>query len=85
MLQNFLIIIPSPPLQASHMHTKTDLNYNRGYEYWLMVEAKKRNPNVKTYALSWGTPAWVGATGESLCVFVCFCFFLLFFFPFFFF
>jgi hypothetical protein len=27
--------------EASHMHNSWDLNYHRGYEWWLMVEAKK--------------------------------------------
>ena len=27
---------------------------------WLIKEAKQRNPAIKTYGLSWGTPAWVG-------------------------
>jgi len=34
--------------EASHMHTRGDLNYERGYEYWLMAEAKRRNPLVTT-------------------------------------
>ncbi|XP_065883911.1 galactocerebrosidase-like isoform X2 [Dysidea avara] len=42
------------------MHTADDENYQRGYEWWLMVEAKKRNPNIKLYGLSWAYPAWVG-------------------------
>eukprot|EP01052_Picozoa_sp_SAG31_P021203 SAG31_NODE_1627_length_7705_cov_5.310939_8_plen_48_part_00 len=25
-----------------------------------MKEAKKRNPAIKLYALSWGAPGWVG-------------------------
>ena len=25
-----------------------------------MSEAKKRNPKVRTYVLSWGVPGWVG-------------------------
>ena len=25
-----------------------------------MVEAKKRNPNIKLYGLSWGVPGWIG-------------------------
>ena len=57
------------------MHTADDENYQRGYEWWLMVEAKKvwvqlvwvfvlqsllqRNPNIKLYGLSWAYPAWV--------------------------
>lgn len=46
--------------EASHMHTADDLNYDRGYEWWLMTEAKKRNPNIKLYGLPWAFPAWVG-------------------------
>ena len=47
-------------VEASHMHTSKDLDLGRGYEWWLMSEAKKRNPDMVTYALSWGTPGWVG-------------------------
>jgi galactosylceramidase len=46
--------------EASHMHTQDDLNYQRGYEWWLMTEAKKRNPNIKLYGLSWAYPYWLG-------------------------
>lgn len=42
------------------MHSRTDENYNRGYEWWLMKEAKKRNPNITIYGLSWGVPGWIG-------------------------
>jgi hypothetical protein len=35
--------------EASHMRSRTDLNYNRGYEWWLMGQAKARNPNIKFY------------------------------------
>lgn len=28
------------------MHHENDENYFRGYEWWLMKEAKKRNPNI---------------------------------------
>ncbi len=44
--------------EGSHMRTPTDSNYNRGYEWWLMEEAKKRNPNIKLYGLEWGAPGW---------------------------
>ena len=27
--------------ESSHMHESWDENYQRGYEWWLMVEAKK--------------------------------------------
>jgi hypothetical protein len=30
------------------------------YEGWLIQEARKRNPNIVTYGLSWGVPGWVG-------------------------
>lgn len=46
--------------EASHMHNSWDLNYNRGYEWWLMKEAKKRNPNITLYGLPWAFPGWVG-------------------------
>ena len=29
-------------------------------EWWLLKEAKQRNPAIKTYALSWAVPGWVG-------------------------
>jgi O-glycosyl hydrolase len=46
--------------EASHMHTANDLDCGRGYEWWLMEQAKTRNPDIKLYALSWGAPGWVG-------------------------
>ncbi len=46
--------------ESSHMHTAGDENYNRGYEWWLMEQAKLRNPNIKLAALPWGAPGWVG-------------------------
>ena len=45
--------------EASHMHTAGEENYERGYEWWLMKEAKQRNPHIKLYGLSWGFPAFV--------------------------
>ncbi|XP_046334130.2 galactocerebrosidase-like [Haliotis rufescens] len=46
--------------EASHMHNSWEENYQRGYEWWLMLEAKKRNPNIKLYGLPWAFPGWVG-------------------------
>ncbi|XP_065185004.1 galactocerebrosidase-like [Sycon ciliatum] len=46
--------------ESSHMHSADDLDYHRGYEWWLMVEAKKRNPDIKLYGLAWAYPGWVG-------------------------
>ena len=46
--------------EPSHMHTRSDLNSQRGYEWWLMKEAKKRNPNIILDSLAWGAPGWIG-------------------------
>ena len=46
--------------ESSHMHTKDDLNFSRGYEWWLMSEAKKSNPALTLDACAWSCPAWVG-------------------------
>ncbi|RDD42717.1 Galactocerebrosidase [Trichoplax sp. H2] len=46
--------------EPSHMHSEDDENYQRGYEWYLMVQAKKRNPNIKLYGLPWAFPGWVG-------------------------
>jgi hypothetical protein len=46
--------------ESSHMHTASDEDYHRGYEWWLMEQAKARNPNIKLAALAWGAPHWVG-------------------------
>lgn len=52
--------------EPSHMHTATDLNCNRGYEWWLMEQAKARDPNIKLSALAWGAPGWVGAGQQTV-------------------
>lgn len=44
--------------EASHMRSRTDQNYNRGYEWWLMGQAQTRNPNTRFYGLQWGAPGW---------------------------
>ncbi|MCI4382986.1 hypothetical protein PGIGA_G00021200 [Pangasianodon gigas] len=46
--------------EPSHMHYPNDENYFRGYEWWLMREAKKRNPNITLIGLPWAFPGWVG-------------------------
>ena len=46
--------------EPSHMRTRNDLNLSRGYEWWLMKEAKKRNPDIVLDCLAWGAPAWIG-------------------------
>ena len=52
--------------EPSHARTKEELLapkeefFNRGYEWWLMKEAKKRNPDIYLDCLSWGAPGWIG-------------------------
>jgi hypothetical protein len=46
--------------EPSHMRSRTDHDYTRGYEWWLMEEAHKRNPNIILDVLPWGAPGWVG-------------------------
>ena len=46
--------------EPSHMRTPSDHNSTRGYEWWLMAEARKRNPHILLEILPWGGPYWVG-------------------------
>ncbi|KAG9268908.1 galactocerebrosidase-like [Astyanax mexicanus] len=46
--------------EPSHMHYEDDENYFRGYEWWLMTEAKRRNPNITLIGLPWAFPGWIG-------------------------
>ena len=47
-------------VEPSHMHVRNDENYHRGYEWWLMKEAKKRNPGIMLDCLAWGATGWIG-------------------------
>jgi hypothetical protein len=44
--------------EPSHMRAPGEVDCNRGYEWWLMKEAKKRNPDISLYGLAWGAPGW---------------------------
>ena len=46
--------------EPSHMRSPSDRDYNRGYEWWLMEEAHRRNPSIILDALAWGAPGWIG-------------------------
>lgn len=48
--------------EPSFMRTPTDHDATRGYEWWLMAEAHKRNPKIILEILPWGAPAWVDPT-----------------------
>jgi galactosylceramidase len=47
--------------EPSHMHVENQPpNFHRGYEWWVMKQAKQRNTNIKLYGLPWEWPSWVG-------------------------
>jgi galactosylceramidase len=48
--------------EPSHVLTREELldPKPRGYEFWLMAEARKRNPQIILDCLPWGYPNWVG-------------------------
>ncbi|GGI45591.1 hypothetical protein GCM10008018_12930 [Paenibacillus marchantiophytorum] len=48
------------PSHARTLAENSAPNMNRGYELWLMSEAKKRNPNIVLSILEWGAPQWIG-------------------------
>lgn len=52
--------------EPSHANTLNEFEhpkpeyYDRGYEWWLMKEARKRNPGIILESLPWGVPGWIG-------------------------
>lgn len=48
----------------SHMHTRTDLDYSRGYTWWVMAEARRRNPKLSLDGTGWSAPGWIGDSGR---------------------
>jgi hypothetical protein len=51
--------------EPSHSHFVGDQNCKRGWEWWLLKEARKRNPAIATYALPWGFPYAYDTAGPS--------------------
>lgn len=49
--------------EPSHARSATDIDFDRGYEVWLMQEAVKRRPDIQLSGLEWGIPGWVQAAG----------------------
>ena len=45
--------------EPSIEHSKGTVNCTAGYEFWLMQQAKARNPNIKLYGLAWAAPGWI--------------------------
>lgn len=62
--------------EPSHVLTREEMKNPkpRGYELWLMAEARKRNPRIILDCLPWAYPSWVGKpfTQESADWFVSF-------------
>ena len=58
--------------EPSHMHTKDDLNFSRGYEWWLMREAKKEIPIFRSTPARGAVPAgWATAiSGRRTCAII---------------
>jgi hypothetical protein len=54
--------------EASHSRDPwSPPSFERGYEWWLMTEAKKRNPNITLYGLPWTWPSFIScAPGAPL-------------------
>ncbi|HEY1788953.1 MAG TPA: hypothetical protein VGJ73_12390, partial [Verrucomicrobiae bacterium] len=46
--------------EPSFEMTRGSLNFTRGYEWWLMQQARMRNPNIILDCLAWGAPGWIG-------------------------
>jgi hypothetical protein len=46
--------------EPSHEHSRGVINPDGGYEWWLMQQAKARNPAIKFYGLAWAAPGWIG-------------------------
>jgi galactosylceramidase len=51
--------------EPSHMRSPQDKDFTRGYEWWLMAEAHRRNPKIILDTLAWGAPGWIGAGGTG--------------------
>jgi galactosylceramidase len=49
----------SEPAHARSLAELANPNFERGYEYWLMKEARRRNPEIRLYGLAWSFPAFL--------------------------
>jgi len=44
--------------EPSHERARGAVDCHRGVEWWLMRQAKERNPRIKSYGLMWSAPRW---------------------------
>jgi len=52
--------------EPSHRRARAgDLSAARGYEWWLMAEARRRNPAIELFALAWGWPGYLRAGSDA--------------------
>ena len=51
--------------EASHMRAPGEAVFTRGYEWWLMKEAKARNPDLLLYALPWAWPHYLAGDTQA--------------------
>ena len=51
--------------EGCHMRSADEVDCHRGYEWGLMKEATKRNPNITLYGLPWAWPGWLGMGTNS--------------------
>lgn len=47
----------------SHMHSRDDLDYSRGSTWWVMRQARLRNPAISLDGTAWSAPGWIGTSG----------------------
>ena len=53
--------------EASHQRASWEApDFGRGYEWWLMAEARRRNPTIQLYGLPWSFPQFVACAPGSL-------------------
>jgi hypothetical protein len=49
--------------EPSFARTRAEMahpDFNRGYEWWLMEQAGRRDPQIVLDSLPWGAPGWIG-------------------------
>jgi hypothetical protein len=54
--------------ESSHEPQPGVFDFHSGYEWFMMAEAVKRNPNITVYGLPWSFPSWLyHGTNHSTC------------------
>lgn len=64
-------LFPADGTEPSHMHYALDENYFRGYEWWLMKEAKKRNPNIILMGKKWSLQCFCSPFNFQILNYLC--------------